>query len=57
MEKKGITDVHIFGIDNNRPFTTTLSITLEGKFLPMQLIYKEKTTLSLPKVKLLEGLS
>ena len=57
MEKKGIRDVHIFGIDNNRSFTTTFSITLEGKFLPMQLIYKEKTTLSLPKVKLLEGFS
>lgn len=42
MEKKGVANVPISGIDNKRSVTVTFSITLEGKFLPMQLIYKEK---------------
>ena len=55
IEKKGVTNVPIFDIDYKKSITATFSLTLEGKFLPMQLIYKRKTTLSLSKVKLPEG--
>ena len=43
MEKKGTKNVPIFGIDDKRSMTATFSITMENKFLPMQLIYKGKT--------------
>ena len=57
MEKKEVTNVSISGIDDKISMTATFSITLEGKFLLMQLIYKEKTALGLPKVKFHERFS
>lgn len=57
MEKKGETNVPISGIDDKRSITATFSITLDNKFLPMQLIYKGKTNQSLPKVNFPQGFS
>ena len=51
MKNKGLTSVAISGIDDKRTITAMFSITLEGTFLPMQLIHKGKTTQSLPKVE------
>ena len=44
MKKKGTKKVPISGIDNKRSITATFSITMENKYLPMQLIYKGKTS-------------
>ena len=57
MDKKGTSNVPIEGIDDKRSITATFSITFDNKFLPMQLIYKGKTSQSLPKVKFLDGFS
>ena len=57
MEKKGAKNVPISGIDDKRSITATFSITMENKFLPMQLIYKRKTSQSLPKIQFLNGIS
>ena len=51
MDKKGGSNVTIEGISDKRSITATFSVTLDNKFLPMQLIYKGKTGQSLPKVK------
>ena len=51
MDKKGGSNVPIEGISDKRSITATFSVTLDNKFLPMQLIYKGKTGQSLPKVK------
>ena len=50
-------NVSIFGIDDKRSITATFSITMENKFLPMQLIYKGKTSQSLPKIQFPNGFS
>lgn len=57
MEKKGVTNVPISGIDDKRSITALFSIILEEKFLPMQMIYEGKTMLSLPKIKYPERVS
>ena len=57
MQKKGTENVPISGIDDKRYITGTFSITMENKFLPMQLIYKGKTSHSLPKIQFLNGFS
>ena len=57
MEKKGAKNVPISGIDDKRSITATFSITMENKFLPMQLIYKKKTSQSLPKIQFLNRIS
>ena len=57
MEKEGTKNVPIFGIDDKRSITATFSITMENKFLPMQLIYKGKTSQSLPKIQFPNGFS
>ena len=57
MEKKGVTNVRISGINDKRSITATFSITLERKFLLMQLISKKKSTLSLSKVIFPEAFS
>ena len=41
--------VAIKGIDDKRAITTTFTITLDGNFLAMQLIYGGKTNQSLPR--------
>ena len=55
MEKKGTKNVPISGIDDKRSITATFSITMENKFFPMQLIYKGKTSQSLPKIHFSNG--
>ena len=57
MEKKGTKNVPISGLDNKRSITATFSITMENKFLPMQLIYKGKTSQSFPKIQFPNGFS
>ena len=41
--------VTIVGTEDKRSITSIFSITLTGKFLPMQLIYGGKSTKSLPR--------
>ena len=48
---KGAKNVPIKGVDDKRQITATFAVSLTGKFLPIQLIYKGKTKRSLPKFK------
>ena len=48
---KGVKNVAIKGVDDKRQITATFAVSLTEKFLPIQLIYKEKTKRSLPKFK------
>ena len=57
METKGARNVPISGMDDKRSITATFSITAENKFLPIELIYKGKTSQSLPKIQFLNGFS
>ena len=57
MEKKWTRNAPISEIDDKRSITATFSITMENKFLPMQLIYKGKTSQSLPKIHFPNGFS
>ena len=52
MAKKDSNSVSISGLSSKRSMTTTFTITLNGKFLPMQLMYKAKTNQKLPKKNL-----
>ena len=54
MTKKGSTSLPIRGLSDKRSITI---ITLNGIFLPIQLIYGGKTVQSLPKFGLPEGFS
>ena len=47
LAKTGSTNVPIIGMSDKRMITATLAITLNGTFLPMQLIYGGKTKQSL----------
>ena len=49
MAEKGSNSVPISGLSDKRSMTTTFTITLNGKFFLMQLIYGGKTNQSLPK--------
>ena len=51
MHKKGEKEVGVLGTDDYRQITGTLSVAMDGSFLPIQLIYKGKTERSLPKYK------
>ena len=51
MALKGSKTVPISGLTDKRMITATFTITLDGLFLPPQLIYGGKTTKSLPRVK------
>ena len=51
MAAKGCKTVPIKGSTDKRMITATFIITLDGQFLPMQLIYAGKTTKCLPRVK------
>ena len=51
MAPKGSKTVPIKGSTDKRSITATFTITLEGHFLPIQLIYAGKTKKSLPRVK------
>ena len=50
MAPKGSKTVPIKGSTEKRMITTTFTITLDGHFLPVQLIYGGKTSKSLPRV-------
>ena len=43
--------VAIKGSTDKRTITATFSITIDGKFLPMQIIYAGKTSKSIPKIE------
>ena len=57
MAKKGVKSVSIAGSSDKRCITGTFVITLEGDFLPLQLIYDGKIKQSLPRYKLPESFS
>ena len=57
LEKQGTTTVPIHGVSDKRMITATFTITLDGQFLPMQLIYSGKTERSIPKAKFPRGFS
>ena len=57
MDQKEETNVSIAGISDKRSITATFSITLDNKYLPMQLIYRGETGQSLPKVKFPDSLT
>ena len=46
MAEKGSDSVPISGLSDKRSMTATFTITLNGKFLPIQLIYEGKTKLT-----------
>ena len=48
MEKEGSKRIEIAGIDDKRQLTAVFAGTLAGDFLPVQLVYKGKTTKCLP---------
>ena len=51
MAKQGSKKVSIAGIDDKRQITGVFTITLDGQFLPPQLIYQGTTSACLPHVK------
>ena len=57
MKKKGFTSLPICGLSDKGSITVTLTITLNGIFLPIQLIYGGKTVQILPKFNLRKGFS
>ena len=50
MAPKNLTRVGLAGNTYKRSITLTLTVTLEGKILPFQIIYGAKTDQSLPKI-------
>ena len=57
LAKKGVKSVSITGSTDKRSITGTFLITLEGNFLPMQLIYGGKAEKSLPRFNFPESFS
>ena len=57
MAEKNVRDIPISGTADKRLITATYTETFDGPFLPFQLIYKEKTTQSLPKIDFPNGFS
>ena len=50
MAKQGSKKVSIAGIDDKRQIMGVFTITLDGQFLPPQLIYQGTTSACLPRV-------
>ena len=50
LAPKGVKNVSIAGSTDKRTITATFSITMDGQFLPMQIIYGGKTSKSIPRV-------
>ena len=46
MEREGSKSVILAGLDDKRQITTTFVATLDGQFLPIQLLYQGKTTVA-----------
>ena len=57
LAKRNSKSVAIVGSTDKRSITGTFVITLDGRFLPMQLIYGGKTQQSLPRFKFPDGFS
>ena len=57
MAPKGAKKVGVAGIVDKRNITLTLTVTMDWKALPFQVIYKGKTNQFLPKVTFRTGLS
>ena len=57
MAEKNVRDIPISGSADKRLITATYAEAFDGPFLPFQLIYKEKTTQSLPKIDFPNGFS
>ena len=55
MAREGSKCVDIVGIDDKRQITAVLTVTLKGNFLPIQLIFKGKTSACLPRAKTPSG--
>ena len=55
MTSKGAKKVGVPGIAKKRNITLTLTVTMDGKALPFQAIYKGKTKQSLLKVSFPKG--
>lgn len=55
FEEKGMKRIEIAGLDDKRAITILLSCSMNGKLLPTQVIYAEKTPACLPKVPYPEG--
>ena len=51
VAEKSSSTVPINGVSDKRMITATFTISLDGKFLPIQLIYAGKTERSIPKIK------
>ena len=49
MEVRGAKTVPVKDIDSKRQIAETYFISMSGKFLPIQLIYRDKTKRCLPK--------
>ena len=50
LAPKGVKNVSIARSTDKRTITATFSITMDGQFLPMQIIYGGKTSKSIPRV-------
>ena len=57
LTEKNVKSVPISGCADKRSITATFAGGLDGSFLPFQLIYKGKTTQSLPKIDFPDGFS
>ena len=57
MVPKNSTRVGLAGSTDKRSITLTLTVTLDGKILPFQIIYRGKTDQSLPKITFLAKFS
>ena len=55
LAKQNTSSVPVSGVSDKRMITATFTITLDGKFLPMQLIYGGKTRKSIRTVKFQRG--
>ena len=51
MAEQGVKKVSIAGIDDKRQITAVFTVTLDGQFLPVHLIYQGSTKACLPRVK------
>ena len=50
MAPENLTRVGLDGSSDKPSITLTLTVTLDGKILPFQIIYEDKTNQSLPKI-------
>ena len=55
MDRQGYKRVEMTGIDDKQQITAVFCGSLTGDFLPVQLIYKGKTSLYHPKFKFPSG--